>query len=373
MKIAFVYDVVYPYVKGGAEKRIYELSLSLAKRGHEVHIFGMKYWLGPDVIEKEGVIYHGVCRPKKLYVNGRRSMFQALWFSVFLFFPLFKEKVDIIDCQAFPYFPVIPAWIVSRLRGGPLIVTWLEVWGNYWYEYLGFLGIFGKSLEKFASGLGDVRIAISGLTKKRLLNLAGRKDIEVVSGAIDAGFISSVKPSPEVSDIIAVGRLIKEKNFGLLIRAAALIQEKKPDFKVIIVGDGPSKTSLLTLSKECGTDANIKFYSFMNSYESLIALMKSSKVFASPSLREGFGISALEAMACGLSLATVQGDMNAVADMVLESGCGIVSGNDPELFSCAILNAYENFGDMKTAGLVFSGKYNQENLCGLYEEILRRG
>lgn len=43
MKIAFVYDVIYPYVKGGVEKRIGELAVRLSARGHDVHIIGMKY------------------------------------------------------------------------------------------------------------------------------------------------------------------------------------------------------------------------------------------------------------------------------------------------------------------------------------------
>lgn len=367
MKIAFVYDAVYPYVKGGAEKRIYELSLCMAKRGHGVHIFCMKYWAGPDVMEKDGIIYHGVCRPKKLYVSGRRSVFQALWFSGFLFFPLFNEKADVIDCQAFPYFPAIPAWIVSKFTGGFFIVTWLEVWGDYWYRYLGFLGIFGKFVEKFVSGLGDLRIAISSHTKKRLLNLSHGEDIEIVPVSIDSGLIQSVKPSSDISDIIAVGRFIEEKNFGCLIRAVALVKEKKPDLKVIIVGDGPCKASLLNLSKECGTGANIKFIGFMDSYESLISLMKSSKVFASPSLREGFGISALEGMACGLSVATVRSDMNAVCDLVLESGCGAVSENDSKSFSDAILCVYENPVNTKDSSCEFSKKYSIEHICGLYE------
>jgi len=34
MKIAYVYDAVYPWIKGGAEKRIYEISTRLAERGH---------------------------------------------------------------------------------------------------------------------------------------------------------------------------------------------------------------------------------------------------------------------------------------------------------------------------------------------------
>ena len=38
MKIAYVYDAVYPWIKGGAEKRIYEISKRLVERGHEVHL-----------------------------------------------------------------------------------------------------------------------------------------------------------------------------------------------------------------------------------------------------------------------------------------------------------------------------------------------
>ena len=54
MKIAFVYDVIYPYVKGGVEKRIRELAVRLSSRGHDVHIVGMKYWEGPDTLKMDG-------------------------------------------------------------------------------------------------------------------------------------------------------------------------------------------------------------------------------------------------------------------------------------------------------------------------------
>ncbi|MFH1722874.1 MAG: glycosyltransferase family 1 protein, partial [Candidatus Altiarchaeota archaeon] len=60
MKIAYVTDVVYPHVKGGCERRIAELALRLAKRGHEVHVYSQKYWEGPSVVVKDGVTYHGV-------------------------------------------------------------------------------------------------------------------------------------------------------------------------------------------------------------------------------------------------------------------------------------------------------------------------
>ncbi|MDD3551836.1 MAG: glycosyltransferase, partial [Methanothrix sp.] len=77
MEIAYVYDAVYPWVKGGAEKRIYELSRRLAARGHVVHCYGMKWWQGEDEIEREGVRFHGICEPRPLYVNGKRSIGEA--------------------------------------------------------------------------------------------------------------------------------------------------------------------------------------------------------------------------------------------------------------------------------------------------------
>ena len=64
MRIAFVYDAVYPWVKGGAEMRIHELGKRLLDRGHEVHIYGIKWWEGEDTFEYEGMILHGVCKPE---------------------------------------------------------------------------------------------------------------------------------------------------------------------------------------------------------------------------------------------------------------------------------------------------------------------
>ena len=106
MKIAFVYDVIYPYVKGGVEIRIHELAIRLGARGHDVHIIGMKYWDGPDSIETDGITLHGICPPQQLYADGRRTLFEALYFSCHLLPFLMREEFDIIDCQQFPYYPV---------------------------------------------------------------------------------------------------------------------------------------------------------------------------------------------------------------------------------------------------------------------------
>ena len=106
MKIAYVHDVIYPYVKGGAEKRVWEMARRLADRGHEVHIFTMKYWDGDYVIEREDVHLHAVCPPVDLYVEGRRSIRAAVRFSWKLLSSL-RGDFDIIDAQQFPYLPIL--------------------------------------------------------------------------------------------------------------------------------------------------------------------------------------------------------------------------------------------------------------------------
>ena len=81
MRIAIVYDAVYPYVKGGVEKRVYDLARSLSEK-HEVCVFGMKYWKGPRLRTHGGVNYYGVCRPLKLYTtSGRRGLIEPLYLN----------------------------------------------------------------------------------------------------------------------------------------------------------------------------------------------------------------------------------------------------------------------------------------------------
>ena len=116
MKIAFIYDAVYPWVKGGAEKRVYELAKRLAQRGHEVHWYSIGWWWpeqGQKDITMDGIILHGVSKPIELYSDDRRSIKEAILFSLKLFKPLWKESFDVVDCQGFPFFSCFIARIHS--------------------------------------------------------------------------------------------------------------------------------------------------------------------------------------------------------------------------------------------------------------------
>jgi glycosyltransferase involved in cell wall biosynthesis len=250
MKIAYVYDAVYPWIKGGAEKRVWEISKRFVKKGHEVHIFGMKYWNGEDVIVKDGVYLHGVCEPQELYVGGRRSIKEAIYFARKVLFPLLKGDFDIIDCQAFPYFSCFSAKICSSVKRIPLVITWHEVWDDYWHEYLGKKGVFGKWVEKMTTHLTDKMIAVSERTKKDLerIVVGVRKEIRIIPNGTDFGKIGRIKASDEESDVIFAGRLIKEKNVNILIKTVNLVKKEVPDVKCVIIGDGPEKSDLEKLA-----------------------------------------------------------------------------------------------------------------------------
>jgi glycosyltransferase involved in cell wall biosynthesis len=316
MKIAFVYDAIYPYIKGGVEKRIWELAVRLSRRDHDVHLFGMKFWEGEDSIIWEGIHLHGVCPAHGLYSGGRRSLWQPLSFSLNLIGPLFREKCDIIDCQQFPYFSCISAGFVSKIRKIPLTITWIEVWGDYWYEYLGITGLLGKIIERFVARFSCPTIAVSAFTARRFSVTFHKPVHAVIPIGVDIVKIRVTPPSPEQSDIIFVGRLIKEKNPDLLVDAVALVLQDYPELRVLLIGQGPEEKKIRDMIRQKGLENVIRLHAFYDSHDELIAALKSSKIFVLPSTREGFGISALEALACGLPVVTTDHPANAIRDLL---------------------------------------------------------
>jgi len=373
LRIAFVYDVIYPWVKGGVEKRIYELAQRLAKH-HEIHVFGYKLWKGQETIEREGIIYHGTIVPESLYVKGKRTVNPPLLHSLKLIPKIMERKFDIIDCQASPYFPAYSSKTSAFFRGSNLVITWHEFWGEYWDNYLGFLGVFGKFIERGLFALTDNHISVSLKTKRDLLNAGLRRNIHIVPNGIDFKKIRNIKAAGFDSDIIFVGRLIREKNVELLLKAAEIIREDIPDVRIVIIGDGPERTKLESLSKKLGISRNVDFLGFLETHGGVIACMKASKVFAFPSLREGFGIVVLEANASGLPVVTVDHEMNASKDLIVGGKNGFVVKLDERDFAEKILTALEKRKKMKTSALNIASKYEWDEIVKeiekYYEGIL---
>jgi len=361
MKIAFVYDVIYPYVKGGVEMRVWELGKKLSSRGHDVHLFGMKFWEGNDIILRDGIWLHGVCPAQRLYTKGRRSLWQPLWFSVYLIRPLLREKFDIIDCQQFPYFSCISAEFVSRIKKIPLTITWIEVWGDYWYEYLGLKGIFGKFVERCVARCSCPTVAISFSTAHRFLKTYHKPIHAVIPIGIDIRKISAISPSPDQSDIIFVGRLIQEKNPDLLVNAVALVLPEYPELRVLLIGEGPEERKIQNCIRQKSLEGVVRLHGFYDNHDDLIAALKSSKIFVLPSTREGFGISALEALACGLPVVTIDHPANAIRDLINGSN-GYLCSLSPEDLAGTICVALQHHKEMKKSCILSVQGFDWENI-----------
>jgi glycosyltransferase involved in cell wall biosynthesis len=361
MKIAFVYDVIYPYVKGGVEKRVWELATRLSRRGHEVHLFGMKFWDGEDTINREGVFLHGVCPVQKLYAGGRRSLWQAIYFSMHLISPLLKERFDIIDCQQFPYFSCFSAKFCSKLKKIPLVITWHEIWGDYWYEYLGWKGFVGKTIERLVARLTSENVAVSKTTAKDLNNLGLNYEINIIPNGIDLAKFRSISPSCGSWDIIFVGRLIKEKHADLLIHAVTLLHHENPNIHVIIIGEGPEYLKIKHHIDDKKMNDSILMCGFYRNHDDLISQLKSSKVFVLPSTREGFGITALEALACGLPVVTVDHPANAIRDLITENNGFLCSLSARDLADKISL-ALRNYSMMRDACIVSAESFDWDNI-----------
>lgn len=318
MKIAFIYDCIYPWVKGGGEKRIYDIGKRLATKGHEVHLFGIKWWDGSDIIENDGMILHGVCEKMELYSDGRRSISEAIIFSIRLLPHLYKQKFDIIDVTAFPYFSVFTTKLISMIKRTSMVITWHEAWGDYWYQYLGWKGVFGKFIESIALKLGK-SIVVSQMTKSNLESLGKDKDIYIIPNGIDLKRISQIVPHIEKCDVIFVGRLIKEKNVDILLKAIHYIRYELPDIKCSIIGNGPEKEQLTKFVADRKLENNVSFLQFIE-YDEVISRIKSSKLLVLPSSREGFGIVVIEAFACGIPVITTRCVCNAASELIKEAG-----------------------------------------------------
>jgi glycosyltransferase involved in cell wall biosynthesis len=248
-------------------------------------------------------------------VNGRRSVIEALWFAACLLVPLLRERFDVIDCNEHPYFSLFSCKIARLVRGGRLLATWHEVWGDYWYAYLGKAGAAGKLIERISARLPDGVIAVSNRTAADLAAVGVRKDrITVVPNGIPLGHIRGIPPADEACDVVFAGRLIKDKHVDMLLRACA-----GTTVKLTVIGDGPEREALEAMA--AGLKVQVAFTGFLEE-DALIARMKAAKLFVLPSTREGFSITTLEAMACGLPVITVDAPRNYAKELVGDGATG---------------------------------------------------
>ncbi len=142
----------------------------------------------------------------------------------------------------------------------------------------------------------DVVVCISENTKRDLLHFipeARDKDIRVIYNGVSESFVVTEKKLEKTKNIIFIGSRGGYKNFSVLVSAMSVLRE----YNLIIVGGGSlNYDELGCLEDSC--HGRYKHLSFVNN-EKLNQLYNQAHCLVYPSLYEGFGIPAIEAMKAG--------------------------------------------------------------------------
>jgi glycosyltransferase involved in cell wall biosynthesis len=182
-----------------------------------------------------------------------------------------------------------------------------------------------KPAWEFARG-ADYVIANS----RNVASHVSAASVEVVYPGIEIGREHAEPPGPPV--IGFAGRLAPIKGVDDLIRAIAILRTELPEIGLEIAGDGPERGALEELVQSSGLDAHVTFLGWQSD---LAPAFKRWAMFVQPSLSEGFGVSALEAMATGLPvIATAVGG---IPELVVAGETGLlVPPRDPNRLAGAL-------------------------------------
>lgn len=188
--------------------------------------------------------------------------------------------------------------------------------------------------------LPDAHIAVSERTQREVGEL-GVSETQLVPNGISMTEIEAAPCADDPVDILFVGRLIKEKNVDSLVHAIAQLQHNIPDLRCVIVGDGPEHSTIEQLVHTYDLITNIDVAGYCDSHEKVLGLMKAADVFVLPSQREGFGITALEALACGTPVVTIDYPQNAAQALVQDEFTGKVCAATSTALAKAIQDAQQ--------------------------------
>jgi glycosyltransferase involved in cell wall biosynthesis len=371
VSIALVSDAVPPFNKGGKETRIYYLTQELVRLGYNVEVYTMKWWKTGNTYQHEGVTYRPISRHYGLYAGDRRSIKQAVLFGIACL-KMLRYNFDILEVDHMPLFPLFASKLVCMIKRKPLYATWHEVWGReYWQNYIGsrFMGTIAYFIERLSVQLPDHILSVSEHTSQQLrerLHYTG--PISLIKNGIDYERISNIPASRDTSDLIYAGRLMPHKHVDLMIQAIDKVRLSRPNVTCRIIGDGPEMERLQNLVKTLGLQKNVRFDGFLESADDMLAAMKASRVFVLPSSREGFGITVLEAYACGLRVITADCTDNA-ARFLINPRAGAAVPLNVEALSEAIehqLKLRPQAAAAKAAAISYGWKRSAQQLGEVY-------
>lgn len=204
---------------------------------------------------------------------------------------------------------------------------------------------FFRRFKYKSSGLKKV-ICVSEYVKERHLEITGDIDLTtVVHSAIDRNRFNrfdkkTIHDQLNIpSDVFIVGNvaaLTPEKGLLAFIDAAALVAQRYPEIKFVLVGDGPMRNLISERIKKLGLTENVLLTGFIQDSGALLA---GFDVFLFTSVMEGLGTSILDAFACHVPVIATR--TGGIPEMVFDGKSGLLTEvNDSRMMADCVLKLY---------------------------------
>ncbi len=318
---------------GGAEIHLFELLSRLASRGHRVRLVCSGF---PGAASREmvdGVEVHRTGDRHSFALRARGAVRRALR----------AEQPDVLidDINKLPLF-------VAGLTDRPVYAIVPHLFGTTAFQEVSWpMAAVVWSAERLIPRAYQRAWfhAISESTRDDLVDRGiPHARIAVVHPGVDAQHYT---PDAGVTRFepprfVYIGRLKRYKGVDLLLRALALARRERPDLELEIAGSGDDRPRLERLAVELGLGTAARFLGFVDEATKLALLRRAvANVFPSP--KEGWGITVMEAAACGTpSLAS---NSPGLRDSVRDGLTGLlVPHGDPEALATAMVRLASDRG-----------------------------
>jgi glycosyltransferase involved in cell wall biosynthesis len=306
---------------GGAEVHLHEILSRLAARGHEA-------------VQVSATFPH--CSPDD-EIDGVRIIRRGKWWNAnfvvtsFLRGHLASNRYDVIleDINKVPFFtplvtriPVVP--VIPHLFGTTVFREADPVTAAYVVLMESLIPlIFRRS--RF--------MVISESTKEDLVRrgiAAGR--VRVILCGLDHDVYRDLSLERFTSPtIVHLGRLRRYKSAEVAIRAMAPIRDALPGARLVVIGDGPHRAALERETRRVGLAGTVVFKGYMGRDE-VVEFLNRAHLLLNPSPKEGWGLTVVEANACGLPV--VASDRPGLRDSVRDGETGfLVPYGDVDAFA----------------------------------------
>ncbi len=351
MRICIVYDCLFPWTVGGAERWMRNVAEALAADGHAVTYLTRRQWPSDAPPELPGIRVVAVSRDEPLYgPDGSRTIGEPLRFGwgVLRHLARHGRDYDVVHTASFPYFSLLAAGAMRRRGGYRIVSDWHEVWSDaYWREYLGGVkGRVARSVQRRCARVPQDAFCFAQLTAARLRALGLRGEPTVLRGEY-AGSTEAREPAPPEPLVVFAGRMIAEKQAPAVVSAVLAARERVPGLGAVLFGDGPQRDDVRAAIAAAGAHDVIEAPGFVDADE-VEATMGRACCLLLPSIREGYGAIVVEAAAMGVPSVLVAAPDNAAVEHIEEGVNGFVAPNaSPDALADAVVAAWERRDELR--------------------------